>query len=136
MLKKQEKRYRRHKRIKAKVFGTVQRPRLSVFRSNKHIYAQLVNDEKGNVLVSAKDTDLKKETKAKEKKTSPVKAVGTKKEKSKTGKVAISYNIGKLIAERALKKKIEKIVFDRGGFSYHGRIKAVAEGARDGGLKF
>jgi len=116
MLEKQEKRQKRHKKIRAKVFGTHSKPRLSVFRSAKHIYVQLVDDEKRKTLLSASDLKIKKS-------------------KSK-GKTTGAFSLGKLIAEKALEKKIEKVVFDRGGYKYHGRIKAVAEGAREGGLKF
>jgi len=116
MLKKQEKRYRRHKRVRAKVFGTARVPRLCVFRSAKHIYAQLIDDEKSKTLVSVRDRELRK------------KKGQTKMEKAK--------EVGKLIAKKALAKKIEKVVFDRGGYTYHGRVKALAEGAREGGLKF
>jgi len=117
MLKKQEKRYRRHKRVRAKLFGTAKVPRLCVFRATKHIYSQLIDDEKGKTLVSASDLEFKK----------------SKKLKSKTDK---AKEIGKLIAKKAIEKKIEKVVFDRRGYKYHGRVKAVAEGAREGGLKF
>jgi large subunit ribosomal protein L18 len=121
---KQQRRYRRHKRIRAKVFGTARRPRLCVFRSNKHIYAQLIDDEKGKTLAAASDLELKKTQKTKK----------LKNEKNK--KVAIACEVGKLIAEKAKTKKIEKVVFDRGGYKYHGRVKALAEGAREGGLVF
>ena len=117
MLKKQEKRYRRHKRVRAKIFGTAARPRLCVFRSAEHIYAQLINDEKGVVMAAASDLELKK----------------SKKKKTKTEK---AFEVGGLIAEKALKKKIEKVAFDREGYKYHGRVKAIAEGAREGGLVF
>jgi len=109
MLKKQEKRYRRHIRIRSRVKGTEKCPRLSVFRSNKYIYAQLIDDFNGKTLISKKDK-LNKTEKAKE--------------------------IGSSLAKKALAQKIEKIIFDRGGYKYHGRIKAIAEGARQGGLKF
>jgi large subunit ribosomal protein L18 len=115
---KKEKRYRRHKRVRGKIFGTIERPRLCVFRSAKHIYCQLINDEKGQTLVSASDLELKLKTKS---------------QKSKT---KIAFEVGKLIAQKAKEKKIEKVVFDRGGFKYHGKVKALAEGAREGGLKF
>ncbi|OGZ17750.1 MAG: 50S ribosomal protein L18 [Candidatus Nealsonbacteria bacterium RBG_13_36_15] len=134
VLKKREKRHRRHRRLRAKVRGTAEVPRFCVFRSNKHIYAQLINDEKGNILVSANDAGLKQKPRVK--KISSVKATEDKKGKTKLGKIAIAYEVGKLIAEMALKKKIEKVVFDRGGFDYHGRIKSLADGAREGGLKF
>lgn len=107
---------RRHKRVRAKIFGTVDSPRLCVFRSPKHIYAQLINDEKGITLVSANDKELKKP--------------------AKPNKIVIAQEVGKLIAGKAIKNKIEKVVFDRGGYKYHGRVKALAEGAREGGLKF
>lgn len=133
MQMKRDKRHRRHRRIRAKVKGTAKVPRFCVFRSNKHTYAQLINDEKGNVLVSASDTELKEPRT----RTSSVRGrQKTKIEKARAGKVAIAYGVGKLIAEKALKKKIEKVVFDRGGYKYHGRVKALAEGAREGGLKF
>lgn len=116
MLEKQEKRYRRHKRVRAKIFGTAKVPRLCVFRSAKHIYAQLIDDERGRTLVSASDLELK-----------------TKKRRTKTEK---AKEVGKLIAKKAVDKKIVKVVFDRGGYKYHGRVKDLAEGAREGGLKF
>jgi len=93
--------------------GTAKRPRLSVFKSANHIYAQLVDDEKGKVLLSVSDLKIKKGKKADR-----------------------ALEIGKTIAKEAAGKKIESVVFDRGGFVFHGRIKAVADGARQGGLKF
>ena len=115
---KHEKRYRRHKRVRAKIIGTSKRPRLCVFRSAKHIYAQLVVDEgvdeKGKTII----------------------AVNDKKIKGKKTKIDKALKIGKLIAEEAIKKKIKEVVFDRGGYKYHGRVKAIAEGARKGGLCF
>lgn len=116
MLKKQEKRYRRHRRVRAKVSGTSERPRLCVFRSAKHIYAQMIDDQRGKTLVSASDKELK----------------NTKNLK----KVERAKEVGKLIAKKAVEKKIESAVFDRGGYKYHGRVKALAEGAREGGLNF
>jgi len=130
MLEKKQKRYRRHKRIRAKVSGTGKRPRLCVFRSVKHIYVQLIDDKKGRTLVTANDLEfkkLKKETKKEKIKRT---------QKSLSKKATIAYEVGKLIAEKAIKKKIKKITFDRGGYKYHGRVKAIAEGAREGGLKF
>lgn len=116
MLKKVENRRRRHRRVRAKAHGTAKVPRLSVFRSAKHIYAQLIDDEKGKTLLSASERELKK-------------SKGLKKaDKAK--------EVGRLIAKKALEEKIEKVVFDRGGYKYHGRVKALAEGAREGGLKF
>jgi len=126
---KQEKKYRRHRRIRAKVFGTKERPRLCVFRSNKHIYAQLIDDKKGNTLLTASDLELKV---SKEKSPASTKT-STNKQKVK---IAIAREVGKLIAKKALKKNIKKIVFDRGGYKYHGRVKALAEGAREEGLEF
>jgi len=131
---KQIKRYRRRKRVRSRIFGTAVRPRLSVFRSAKHIYTQLIDDEKGQTLVAASDLEIKRVIK--HKKTPLVKVKDDKKEKVMAGKSAIAHEVGKLIAEKAAKKKIGKAVFDRGGNRYHGRIKALAEGAREGGLKF
>ena len=127
MITKREKRQRRHKKIRFRIHGTSKVPRFCVFRSSNHIYAQLIDDERGRTLVAVSDLALK--TPIKKKKTSQTK-------ESFAGKVAIAYEVGRLVAERALKKKIIKIVFDRGGYKYHGRVKAVAEGARDGGLQF
>jgi len=124
---KKQKRYRRHKRVRAKLFGTAKRPRLCVFRSAKHIYAQLIDDEKGKTLAEDSDLKLKK---------SKAKITKLKEEKVRSRKAAIAYEVGKLIAKKALEKKIEKVIFDRGGYQYHGRVKALAEGAREGGLKF
>ncbi len=115
MLEQKEKRYRRHRRVRSKISGTSKVPRLCIFRSSKHIYAQLVNDEKNKTLVAASDLETKK---------------------SKKPKVDKAREVGKLIAKKALDKKIEKVVFDRGGYKYHGRVKALAEGAREGGLRF
>lgn len=117
MLSKQKARKRRARRTRAKVFGTKECPRLSVFRSLKFIYTQLIDDEKGKTIVAASDLELKKS-------------------KEKIKKIDKAKEVGKLIAKKAKAKKIDKIVFDRGGFRYHGRIKAVAEGVREGGLKF
>jgi len=109
-------RKKRHKRVRAKIEGTPERPRLNVFRSEKHIYAQIIDDSKGVTLCSA--SSLEKD----------FKGSGSNKEGA-----AI---VGKLIAQRAAKKGIENVVFDRGGFIYHGRVKELAEAAREGGLKF
>jgi large subunit ribosomal protein L18 len=140
---KQKARYRRHKRVRAKIFGTALRPRLCVFRSNKHIWAQLISDEKGKTLIAASDLELKEKRK-KEKPSSasaPAKtSVGKKttegKEEKRSEKAALAYELGKLIAKKALENKIEKVIFDRGSYKYHGRVRALAEGARVGGLKF
>lgn len=109
---------RRKERTRAKIKGTAERPRLSVFRSNKHIYAQLIDDTKSASLLSVSD-----------------KKIAENKKKGKKKK-DVAQMIGEVIAEKAKKKKIEKVVFDRGAYKYHGRVKAVAEGARKGGLKF
>jgi len=132
MLEKKDKRIRRHRRVRAKIFGTTARPRLCVFRSANHIYCQLIDDGKKHTIVSASDLEIKEE-----KKNLPRRHTRRRGEKeARLKKVAIAFEVGKLIAEKALKKKIEKVVFDRGGFAYHGRVKALAEGAREGGLKF
>lgn len=104
----------RKKRVRAKIFGTKDRPRLSVFRSSKYIYAQLINDEKGVTLLSVSEKNLDKTN-------------VTKTERAKL--------VGNLLAQMAKKKKILEAVFDRGGYKYHGRIKALAEAARETGLK-
>ena len=104
---------RRHKRVRVKVSGTAERPRLSVYRGLTHIYAQLIDDTKGLTLASAKDLE--------------VKGGKTKTEKA--------FEVGKLLGERAKAKNITEAVFDRGIFRYHGRVKAVADGAREAGLK-
>jgi large subunit ribosomal protein L18 len=107
---------RRKTRIRAKVKGTSQRPRLTVFRSNKHVYAQLIDDVKQQTLTGASEQELK--------------AV------EKVNKSGRAKEIGLLIAKKAAAKKVTSVVFDKGAYKYHGRVKAVAEGAREGGLKF
>jgi len=124
---KKLKRRKRHRRVRAKIKGTNRIPRLCIFRSNKHIYAQLIDDEKGHTLVSASDLDIGK---------SKVKSPKLKVKKELTGKAAVAYRVGQILAKKAMEKKFEKIVFDRGGYKYHGRVKALADGAREGGLKF
>lgn len=116
-LTKTERKKRIHKRIRKTSVGTPERPRLSVYRSNKEIYAQLIDDNTGTTLVSASSRD-KELSKAK----------GTKSE--------IASQVGKAIAEKALKAGIEKVSFDRGGNLFHGRVKSLADGAREAGLKF
>jgi large subunit ribosomal protein L18 len=113
-------RQRRHVRVRAKVKGTGKRPRLNVFRSSAHIYAQVVDDDRGRTLVAA--SDLERDV---------LDRAGA--DATKTGKARA---VGELIGERAKAAGIETIVFDRGGFIYHGRVKAVAEGAREAGLAF
>jgi len=132
---KKEKRYRRHKQIRAKIFGTAKVPRLCVFRSNKHIYTQLINDQNGKILVAVSNQALltgRQELKSKISKTKKVQERDVK----RTAKVAVAYQIGKLIAKKAKELKIEKVIFDRSGYKYHGRVRALAEGAREEGLKF
>jgi len=120
---KQVQRKKRHKRVRSRIYGTSKCPRLCVFKSNKYTYAQLIDDEKGRTLVAANSLEL----------VSPIKR-GSK--KKKLTKVETALELGKSLAQKAIKKKIKKIVFDRGGYKYHGRVKAVADGAREGGLKF
>ena len=108
-------RQRIHARIREKLSGTSERPRLNVFRSLNHIYAQLIDDQKGETIVSASSLGLKLKT---------------------GGNVASAKEIGKAIAERAAAKGIKRVVFDRGGFLYHGRVKALADAARAAGLEF
>jgi len=112
-------RQRRHSRVRAKLAGTASRPRLCVFRSLNHIYAQVIDDEKGHTLVTAStlDPDIK----------------GGADKKAKSAKAEL---VGSLVAKRALDNGIKEVVFDRGGYKYHGRVKALAEAARQAGLKF
>jgi len=114
---REERRYRRHLRVRKRVSGTAERPRLVVFRSIKHIYAQLVDDDRGMTLLGVSDD------------TEGLVLDGK-------GKVAKAKAAGKLLAEKAKAAGISKTVFDRGGYRYHGRVQAVAEGAREGGLEF
>ena len=118
MLKKvnrNKERVRRHKRVRTKVSGTSERPRLSVFRSNANISVQVIDDTKGTTLVSASSVDMKLEN---------------------GGNIEAAKAVGAEIAARAKKAKIKKVVFDRGGYIYHGRVKALAEAAREAGLEF
>ena len=112
MLEKQEKRHRRHKRIRAKVFGTADKPRLCVFRSEKHIYAQLINDEKAKTIVVSSDLELKEDK-------SSFRPFATAREfkKNRGTKINKAKEIGKLIAKKAKDLKIERVVFDRGGYN-------------------
>lgn len=114
------KRQRRHVRVRAKVSGSAQRPRLCVYRSSAHIYAQVIDDERGHTLVAASDIEEAVRDRAGDKST-------------KTERAAV---VGAIVAERAKEAGIDAVVFDRGGFLYHGRVKAVAEGARTAGLQF
>jgi len=113
---KNEIRLRIHKRIRSRVAGTAERPRLAVFRSLNHIYAQLIDDGPGHTIVAAASTE--------------------KDLKGKGGNLEGAKLIGKAVAERAKDKGITRVVFDRGGYSYHGRVKALADAARDAGLEF
>jgi large subunit ribosomal protein L18 len=112
-------RLRIHERIRKRLTGSSARPRLAVFRSNKHIYVQIIDDSKGSTLIAASTLD-----------------VDAKKDLKGGGNVAAAKAVGKLVAERAKAKGIETVLFDRGGYLYHGRIKALAEAAREAGLKF
>jgi len=105
---------RRKNRARSKIFGTKERPRLAIKRSLSHIYAQVIDDEKGTTIAAASDLKVK----------------------SKGSKMEIAREVGKMIAEEAQTKKINKVIFDRGGSKYHGRVKALAEGAREAGLEF
>lgn len=109
-------RLQRHKRVRAKISGTAERPRLDVYRSAKNIYAQVIDDVNGVTLVSA--------------------STGEKDFTEYGGNVAAARKVGQMIAERCKAKGIENVVFDRGGYLYHGRVKELAEGAREGGLQF
>ena len=113
---KKRQKEKRHRKVRAKIYGTEERPRLCVFKSNKHIYAQVINDEKGFTLASASDLEIK----------------DLKKDK----KINLAQKVGELVAKKAKDKKIETVVFDRGGFRYHGRVKTLAEEARKQGLQF
>ena len=115
-LTKQEHRIRRHRRVRKKVLGTAARPRLAVFRSNKHIYAQAIDDLTGRTLVSASTMDASLRS-------------------GSTATVDAAKQVGKLLGERAKAAGIKAVVFDRGGFKYHGRVAAIAEGAREAGLE-
>ncbi|PZX03601.1 LSU ribosomal protein L18P [Psychrobacillus insolitus] len=119
MITKQDKnqvRKKRHGRVRAKITGTTERPRLNVFRSNKHLYAQLIDDTQGLTIVSASTMDKD--------------FAGT------AGNLEAAKQIGEIIAKRAVEKDIKSVVFDRGGYLYHGRVKALAEAARENGLEF
>jgi large subunit ribosomal protein L18 len=117
MNRKQELRQRRHLRVRKKVTGTTGRPRLAVFRSEHHIYAQVIDDSAGQTMAAASTLDA-----------------GLKGKYG--GNVEAAKAVGKLVGERAKEKGVERVVFDRGGFAYHGRIAALADGAREAGLEF
>ena len=133
MKDKIQKHLRRKRRTRSRVFGTKSRPRVSVYRSSKHLYVQIIDDVKGETLVSVSDLELKKKTDGKK---VQKKSQSKDTEVSGVSKTDLARTVGELLAKKAEKKKIKKIVFDRGGYKYHGRVKAVAEGARKGGLVF
>jgi large subunit ribosomal protein L18 len=115
-IQKNDIRERVHRRIRRRLAGTTDRPRLAVFRSVGHIYAQIIDDSQGRTLVSASSVD--------------------KESRTNGGNLAAAKNIGKLVAQRAKEKGIQRVVFDRGGYQYHGRVKALADAAREAGLEF
>lgn len=115
---KRELRLRRHNRVRRRIRGTAERPRLAVYRSNRHITAQVIDDEAGRTIASASTVEAS------------VRASGG------TGGISAATRIGELIGERAKAAKVDSVVFDRGGFQYHGRVAAVADAAREAGLKF
>ncbi len=112
---KNDERIRRHKRVRTKVSGTPECPRLCVFRSNKHIHTQIIDDVNGTTLVAASSVDMKLEN---------------------GGNIEAAKQVGAEVAKRALEKNIDKVVFDRGGYVYHGRVQALADAAREAGLEF
>ncbi len=112
-------RERRQGRVRAKISGTAERPRLNVFRSSRHIFAQLIDDTKGYTVAAASTLDEEVRANAKQ-----------------WDKKAEAKQVGKLLAQRALAKGLKQVVFDRGGYQYHGRVKSLAEGSREGGLEF
>ncbi|PLX27517.1 50S ribosomal protein L18 [Candidatus Parcubacteria bacterium] len=115
IIAKNRRKLRRKNRTRSQIFGTAKRPRLNVCRTNTSIYVQLINDEKGETLASVHSRDIKNK---------------------KANKTEIATEVGKEIAKKAQAKKVSEVIFDRGSYIYHGRVKAVAEGAREGGLKF
>src|SRR5213594_4421950 len=115
---KDERREIRRHRVRKRISGTIDRPRLSVFRSSKHIYAQIIDDRSGQTLVAASSRE----------------SLGAPTEGG--GRIAVGRAVGKALAERARQKGVSKVCFDRGGYLYHGRVKALADGARAGGLEF
>lgn len=116
-MEKKKRHLKRKRRVRAKVFGTSECPRLTVFRSSQHIYAQIVDDNEGKTLLSYSDKNLVES-------------------KTKKSKIDTAFLVGEGIAKKGVAKKISKVVFDRAGYRYHGRVKALSEGARKGGLKF
>lgn len=117
-------RTKRKRRIRKRIYGTLERPRLSVFRSAKHIYAQVIDDTQGFTLAAASSTEK------------TVAQRSAHEEELDKGKKSMAVLIGKLVAERAIDKGVKRVVFDRNGFLYHGRVKALSDGAREAGLDF
>jgi len=115
-LDKNKARLKRHRRVRKNISGTAERPRLNVFRSSRHIYAQIIDDTLGRTLVSASTMD--------------------KEFNEYGGNTEAARKVGEMVAKRAIEKNIKSVVFDRGGYVYHGRVAALAEGAREGGLEF
>ncbi len=115
-INRKEERQRRHKRVRAKISGTAERPRLCIFRSNSNLFVQIIDDDKRTTLVQASTLD--------------------KEVKTKHSNKEAATEVGKLIAKKALEKNIKEVVFDRGGYIYHGVVKTLAEAAREGGLEF
>jgi len=136
---KNDVRVRVHSRIRQRVRGTGERPRLAVFRSLSHIYAQVIDDRKGHTLAAASSGEKASGEKKSDEKKSEKASAEKSTEKGKTpngGNVAGAVQVGKLIAERAKAQGVTKVVFDRGGYLYHGRVKALADAARKAGLEF
>ncbi len=136
---KNDVRVRVHSRIRQRVRGTGERPRLAVFRSLSHIYAQVIDDRKGHTLAAASSGEKASGEKKSDEKKSEKASTEKSAEKGKTpngGNVAGAVQVGKLIAERAKAQGVTKVVFDRGGYLYHGRVKALADAARKAGLEF
>ncbi len=118
---KKESREKRHRSLRKRIEGTAERPRLAIFRSSRHIYAQVINDLENKTLVGTSDLGLERNSDAKD---------------DEGGKKTAAKKVGAAIAKKCLEKGIDKVVFDRAGFKYHGRVSALAEGAREAGLKF
>jgi large subunit ribosomal protein L18 len=148
---KEYKRWRRHKRVRNRVIGTPERPRVCVFRSNAHIYAQLIDDTIGRTLVSVSSLKLAAPAPAKAEAEAEAKPEGKKGKKAVKGekggktaappaasgrKISLAREVGRLLAEAAKDKGVKQVAFDRGGYLYHGRVAALAEGAREAGLDF
>lgn len=140
MISKRQNKLKRHRRVRAKISGTEKRPRLSVFRSGKYIYAQLIDDEKGKTLAQSSDLNKKDSKKKSPLRPHSAQSYGVAQQGSagqaKIKKIDSAKNIGKAFGEEMLKKGFKSIVFDRGGYKYHGRVKSLADGLREAGIKF